>query len=67
VRARNPFDRRRALGSKWTALQPEEGERHFELTSLARDAAELRCVVSGRSRRVPLEVLRDPERWRPGW
>ena len=67
MKRKTPFDRRRAVGSKWTSCRPEGRERHFELVALKQDEAELRCVVSRDTRWVPIEQLRDPERWQAGW
>lgn len=63
----NPFDRKRAIGSKWTARSPQGREKHHEVVALGRDRVELRCVLTGRVVAVPIETLRDAEHWRPGW
>jgi tryptophan-rich hypothetical protein len=62
-------------GSKWTAVAPVDREKHFVVTRVIEDrgdrprsvSVEIRSVLTGRRRIVALEVLRDPEAWRPGW
>lgn len=59
--------------SKWTAAQPERGEKHFIVTRLWRDADEnvvevtLEAVLSGREFIVPWRTLNNDAVWRIGW
>jgi tryptophan-rich hypothetical protein len=64
---------RKLLLSKWTAAQPQNRERHFLVTELARDEAEsifgveLQAVLTQRSQQLDWRQLQDSERWRQGW
>lgn len=66
---------RKLLLSKWTALQPQNKEKHFlvvrvlqpEDPQAAVTEVELEAVYSRRSRIIPWETLTDAERWRQGW
>lgn len=66
-------------GAKWTACEPEGGERHFVVRGAFRsevlgslrarrpDRVLLEAVTTGRVREVAAAELSDPQRWRPGW
>lgn len=66
-------------GAKWTACQPEGGERHFVVRGAFRstepggrmarrpDRVLLEAVTTGRVREVTAVELGDAERWQPGW
>ncbi len=66
---------KKLVDSKWTAVVPEDREKHFivtrvldaETVAVRAPSVELRCLLTKRSRIVPQSDLRDPERWRPGW
>lgn len=68
-------DPRRLPGSKWSAETPVDRDKHFTVVRLCKDpeaprrivAVELQALLSKRNRTVSLEVLSDPEQWRPGW
>jgi tryptophan-rich hypothetical protein len=70
-----PLNPRKLLLSKWTAVQPQNKEKHFIVTRvLIPEAAdqpltevELEAVYSGRSRIIPWKILTDPAVWRQGW
>lgn len=61
--------------SKWTALQPQDKEKHFLVVRVLRPddplapvtEVELEAVHSRRSRIIPWITLTDTERWRQGW
>ncbi|MFZ9886846.1 MAG: TIGR02450 family Trp-rich protein [Myxococcota bacterium] len=60
---------RHLLGSKWTAVSPVDGQKHFVVLSVLheRGQAELLAVTRSVRRLVPVEELRDEARWVPGW
>lgn len=59
--------------SKWTAVQPQNKEKHFLVTDVVLDAAGhpqaciLEAVLSRREMRLDWRELKDEERWRVGW
>ena len=66
---------KKLLDSKWTAVEPEDREKHFVVIRILDGqqpqervpSVELRCLLTKRSRLVAQAELADPERWRPGW
>lgn len=61
------------LLSKWTALAPQNREKHFLVTRLVRDEQErvigcaLEAVLSRREQQIDWRQLKDPAVWQPGW
>ena len=61
------------LNSKWTAREPVNGERHFVVVSLIRDAdqvivgCELEAVINRNRYQQDWRRLRDESRWAIGW
>ena len=60
--------------SKWTAVEPINRARHFELKALERTGLQsdqivcvMRCVVTRSSHRVPWNDLKNKKKWRKGW
>lgn len=59
--------------SKWTAVQPENKEKHFIVTAVNRDAQEvvetcvLQAVMSKRDYLLPWQDLLDASIWQQGW
>ena len=60
--------------SKWTAVEPVNRARHFELKALERTGLQsdhilcvMRCVVTRSSHRVPWKDLKNKKKWRKGW
>jgi len=64
---------RKLLLSKWTAVQPQQREKHFLVTELIRDeednilGVELQAVLTQRSQQLDWRQLQDSERWLQGW
>ena len=66
---------RKLLLSKWTALAPQNKEKHFIVVRILEpehpDApiieVELEAVYSRRSRVIPWKTLTDATQWRQGW
>ena len=60
--------------SKWTAVEPVNRARHFELKALERTGLQsdhilcvMSCVVTRSSHRVPWKDLKNKKKWRKGW
>ena len=59
--------------SKWTALAPDSGEKHFVVVPVFRDRyghvldVLLEAVLTRRRQRLPWRELRDSGTWAPGW
>ena len=59
--------------SKWTAVAPRGGEKHFLVTSVARDEAAvvryvtLEAVLTRNDYQLSWRDLQDDAQWRPGW
>ncbi|UTW09137.1 TIGR02450 family Trp-rich protein [Pseudomonas benzenivorans] len=70
---RHRLNPNKLLLSKWTAVQPQNREKHFLVTELLRDdddqvvEIELQAVLSLRNQRLPWRDLEDAKRWRMGW
>jgi len=64
---------RKLLLSKWTAVQPQNREKHFLVTELYCDEdgtvlqIELQAVLNQRCQRMDWRVLENPEQWYMGW
>lgn len=66
---------RKLLLSKWTALQPQNKEKHFLVVRVLQPEdpqapvteVELEAVHSRRGRVMPWKMLTDPAQWRQGW
>lgn len=73
IGARHRLNPRKLLLSKWTAVQPQQREKHFLVTELIRDEAEqvqqveLQAVLSKRTWHLDWRELQDAERWLMGW
>lgn len=61
------------LLSKWTAVTPENREKHFLVTRLLRDENEnvtgcvLEAVMTHREQSLDWRALKDQSRWHTGW
>ena len=61
------------LLSKWTAVRPQNREKHFLVTELFCDEegtvleVELQAVLSKRTQRLDWRLLQDAEQWLMGW
>ena len=71
---RNPVNRRKIAGSKWTAVRPVDREKHFVVVDWVRDELgaptdqiEIEAVLTGSVRRMHWRELEDPARWAIGW
>jgi len=71
---RNPVNRAKLAGSKWTAVRPENRERHFIVPDWVRDAdgrptdeIEIEAIRTRVVRVQCWRELEDWERWAIGW
>ncbi|MBX3723125.1 MAG: TIGR02450 family Trp-rich protein [Turneriella sp.] len=58
------------LGSKWTAVEPQNGEKHFLVTRIADQKSrelKLECVVTKRTLFISYEELSQSGRYLSGW
>jgi tryptophan-rich hypothetical protein len=74
VTGRNPVNRKKLPGSKWTAVQPVDREKHFLVHDWVRDAdgeptdrVVIEAVLTRRIREIGWRELADRHRWRVGW
>lgn len=71
--AKHRLNPRKLLLSKWTALQPQNREKHFLVTELFCDEdgtvlqIELQAVLNQRCQRLDWRTLENTEQWRMGW
>jgi tryptophan-rich hypothetical protein len=71
----NPLSPKKLLLTKWTAVAPQQREKHFvvlrvllpEPPAARIDEVELQAVHSGRCFVLPWRELTDAVRWRQGW
>jgi tryptophan-rich hypothetical protein len=64
-----PRHARQLVGSKWSAVLPEERERHWEVRAFDKSSgrATLVAVLTGRSVSMPWRELRERSVWLAGW
>ena len=63
-----PADVRRLVGTGWTSAGPIAGRRHWVVTAVRGEQAELRSVLAPiASHTLAWCELRDRTRWLPGW
>jgi len=69
----NRLSPKKLLHTKWTAVQPENKEKHFLVTAVQLDEAEqpqtviLEAVMSKRERQLDWRDLKDSSCWLSGW
>jgi tryptophan-rich hypothetical protein len=69
----NRINPAKLLMSKWTAVQPQNKERHFLVSRLLRDddecvvAVELEAVINRKTYTLEWQELKDNSRWLMGW
>lgn len=69
----NQINPQKLLLSKWTAVSPQNKEKHFMVTKLLRDELEnivgcvLEAVLTQRTQELHWQVLQDDSHWRQGW
>ena len=71
----NPIHPKKLLLTKWTAVQPQNKQKHFIVTKLVLpdppeaplEFVEIEAVHSQVSRRIAWRELKDDSVWRQGW
>lgn len=69
----NPINPKKLHNSKWTAVQPQNKEKHFIITEVEFDDVgaviycEIEAVLTKRSSAINWRDLKDPQQWRSGW
>ena len=73
-RPKNPVQRNKIVGSKWTARRPQNREKHFLVLGWVEDdngqpteEVELEAILTGRVRHVYWRALESVDDWRIGW
>lgn len=66
---RHPRHPRHLVGSKWSAVEPQDRERHWEVVSHSKKTGfvTMTAVLTSRQIKRPWRELRDREQWLPGW
>ena len=72
--ARNPVNRKKLPGSKWTAVTPTDREKHCLVLDWVRDEEGrptdyvlIEAVISNVAREIRWRELEDSQRWAVGW
>ena len=69
----NKFNPRKLLNSKWTAVNPQNKEKHFVVTKLTTGESGdiedclIEAVYSGREESIDWISLRNSTLWKQGW
>jgi tryptophan-rich hypothetical protein len=69
----NQINPRKLKGSKWTAVTPQNREKHFIVVEVVFDElqrvveCELEAIVTGRLYTIDWHSLKDDTAWRMGW
>ena len=69
----NRLNPRKLLLSKWTAVSPQNREKHFLVTELFCDEEgtvleiELQAVMTKRSQKLAWQTLQNDQAWQMGW
>jgi tryptophan-rich hypothetical protein len=71
---KNPVNRKKMAGSKWTAVRPVNRQKHFIVLDWVRDEdgdptdeVEIEAILTRAVTVIPWRELEDRERWRIGW
>ena len=70
----NPVNLKKIVGSKWTAVLPENREKHFIVLDWERDEndqptdrIQLEAILTGTVRLLHHKALAEQEEWLIGW
>jgi len=69
----NPINPKKLLHSKWTAVKPENKEKHFMVSAVKFDEEGLvtsciiEAVMTKRESPIQWQQLKDISQWRQGW
>lgn len=75
ARSMNPLNPKKLWRSKWTAVLPENKEKHFIVSAVVApddpgqpiEMLDLEALHSGVVRRIGWRTLLDDTQWRQGW
>lgn len=72
--SRNRFAKAKLPGSKWTAVHPEKGEKHFIVLNWVQyrpeekpERLEIEAVLTHKIYEIDYRELKDEWRWKIGW
>jgi tryptophan-rich hypothetical protein len=69
----NQINPKKLLNSKWTAVAPQNKEKHFLITKMKFDEecevihCELEAVMTKRSESIDWNMLKNSDNWLLGW
>jgi tryptophan-rich hypothetical protein len=69
----NQINPAKLLHSKWTAVRPENKEKHFLVVDVEfnEEGAVISClleaIISKRARDIDWRDLKNSDNWKPGW
>lgn len=70
----NPVNRKKLPNSKWTAVRPQNREKHFLILDWVRDAegrptdyVEIEAILTNAVRKLHWRELEDSATWTIGW
>ena len=69
----NQLNPKKLLNSKWTAVKPSGGEKHFLISDIELDedgaiiGCQLEAVMTRRQSNIDWRSLADKSRWMRGW
>ncbi|MEM7538748.1 MAG: TIGR02450 family Trp-rich protein [Chloroflexota bacterium] len=69
----NRLNHKKLLHSKWTAVHPQNKEKHFVLTRIVKDntgviaSVEMQSILSKKRRMILRSALEDDSQWSIGW
>lgn len=69
----NKINPEKLLHSKWTAVQPQNRERHFIVNKILRahdkaiTGCELEAILNKKIYSIDWKLLRDSSKWKMGW
>ncbi len=69
----NPLSPKKLKHSKWTAVHPQNKEKHFLITNVTFDEdgtviiCEIEAIRSQRSMEIDWKTLRNTNIWKQGW
>jgi tryptophan-rich hypothetical protein len=70
---KNPINPKKLLNSKWTAMQPENKQKHFMITAVEFDDEQnvVSCIIQAlmdkHEAAIDWRDLRDKKKWGQGW
>ncbi|WP_340681106.1 TIGR02450 family Trp-rich protein [Paraglaciecola sp.] len=64
---------KKLLNSKWTAVTPQNKEKHFIVSEIEYDGEDqvvscsIEAVITKRTQLIQWQTLKDPHQWLQGW